>query len=233
MHTLANPVELPHGVREYLFYDSNGFGNDPVQFRLTYSGPLFASTNRDPQANHKQQLRKHFHRQLKRLWQAFPHLQEPETRFPDEVVIARNWDSLPPKRAEYLANEFQYNGYRYVPLVTKDLVLACAVDILFLRPDTPGGVVKGGDIDNRIKTLFDGLKIATQRHELGEYLTPDDDENPFFCLVEDDSLISSISVETDMVLEPIGGVPQKNDARLVITITLKPTRLTWANMGFV
>lgn len=41
--------------------------------------------------------------------------------------------------------------------------------LLFLRPDAPGGVVKDGDIDNRIKTLFDSLKIAKQRHELGQY----------------------------------------------------------------
>ena len=58
--------------------------------------------------------------------------------------------------------------------------------------------------------------------------TPNADENPFFCLVEDDSLISSISVETDTLLEPIGGVPHQNDGRLVVTIALKPTRLTWA-----
>jgi hypothetical protein len=116
---LAHPVELAHGVREYLFHDPDGPWGESVQFRLTYAGTLLASTNKAPQAGHKQQLRKHFHHQLKRLWQTFPHLQEPETKFPDEVVIARNWNSLPLKRAEHLANQFQYNGYRYVPLVTR------------------------------------------------------------------------------------------------------------------
>jgi hypothetical protein len=46
----------------------------------------------------------------------------------------------------------------------------------------------------------------------------DDLLNP--CLVEDDQLITSVSVETDTLLEPVGALPARSDARLVITVRL-------------
>jgi hypothetical protein len=202
---------------------------DEVDFRITYAGPLLPSTNNNPRADHKQELRKHFHPQLRRLWEVFPHLKEMEHPLPDNVITVNAPPA--PKRVEYLANRFQRDGYRFVPLVTKDLVLACAVNILFLRPDPPGKIIKSGDLDNRIKTLFDGLKMPEQKQDLGKYVTPGPGEDPFFCLVEDDSLITSLSVDTDIMLEPVG-IPQRRDARLIVTITLRPSRLTWANMGF-
>ncbi len=52
-------------------------------------------------------------------------------------------------------------------------------------------------MDNRIKTLFDGLKMPREAQDLGPYLTPAVGEDPFYCLVEDDRLITSVSVETD------------------------------------
>lgn len=52
-----------------------------------------------------------------------------------------------------------------------------------------------GDIDNRLKTLFDALRLPNQTNELVGYDNPAPDENPFFCLLEDDSLITHVSVE--------------------------------------
>lgn len=218
-------------VDECIWSDSCEAKGDIVDFRLTYAGPLLASTNRDPHANHKQELRKHFHPQLRKLWQEFPHLREMQQPLPDQVITT----TAPPPamRIEYLANQFQRNGYRFVPLVTKELALACAINMLFLRPERPGKIIKDRDIDNRIKTLFDGLKMPDQMQELGKYVAPGPDEDPFFCLVEDDSLITSLSIETDVLLEPVGGIPHRNDARLLITVTLRPMLVTWANMGFL
>src|SRR6266849_6098917 len=53
-------------------------------------------------------------------------------------------------------------GKQFVPLVRQSLALACSLDILFLRREEPGSLIlQGGDIDNRIKTLFDALKMPT------------------------------------------------------------------------
>jgi hypothetical protein len=45
-------------------------------------------------------------------------------------------------------------------------------------------------------------------------------------------LITSLSVTTDLLLEPIGATHDRNNARLLITVTLRPARLTWQNMAF-
>ena len=106
---------------------------------------------------------------------------------------------------------------------------------MFLRRDKPGKVIQKNDVDGRIKTIFDALKMPIQEQDRGGYKNPDADEKPFYCLLEDDTLVTSVSVETDLLLEPISGqqYPSRSDARLVITVSLRPSRLTWANMGFV
>jgi hypothetical protein len=64
------------------------------------------------------------------------------------------------------------------------LSLACGLDILFLRRDMPGVplIHSGGDIDNRLKTLFDALKIPESCAEIENY-TKEADEDPFFVLL--------------------------------------------------
>jgi hypothetical protein len=65
----------PQSIKEYLWQEPEPDG-DTVDFRLTYAGPLYPDTKsaRD-MASHKQDLRKHFHKQLLRLWEDRPHLQ--------------------------------------------------------------------------------------------------------------------------------------------------------------
>jgi hypothetical protein len=63
-------------------------------------------------------------------------------------------------------------------------------------------------------------------------LAPQADEQPFFCLLEDDELITKVSADTDDLLEPL---PEKAtvdgaDARLIITVTLRPYEITPFNM---
>jgi hypothetical protein len=96
-----------------------------------------------------------------------------------------------------------------------------------LRPEAPGQtLIKGGDIDNRLKTLFDALRIP----KAGEIMESPDNEggrNPFFCLLEDDSLINHISVTTDLLL----GDVHPNEVRLVIAVNLWNVVHTTLNMG--
>ena len=82
--------------------------------------------------------------------------------------------------------------------------------------------------------MLDALKMPDQKEELGDHKFPDADEDPFYCLLEDDGLISKFAVETGTLLEPLsGGIPSDSDARLVITVTLRPSVFNWGNMGFV
>ena len=68
--------------------------------------------------------------------------------------------------------------------------------------------------------------------ELGKCTDPSDDEKPFFCLLEDDSLISNLSVETDTLLQPTGEAYNANDARLVLTIKTRILMPTNFNSAF-
>jgi hypothetical protein len=62
------------------------------------------------------------------------------------------------------------------------------------------------DVDNRLTTIFDALRMPKGPQELGAgtqqgKVSPASNENPFFVLLEDDRLITHVSVTTDMLLE--------------------------------
>lgn len=195
-----------------------------MQFRLTYDGPLLAETadrKRIPlRADGKQEIRKRFHRQLKRAWEVMPQLNGGVSK---PGIITWVGDGHRKRDAATLASENKRGNYAYVPLISRDLVILCSLQILFLRPENPGGVILSGDMDNRLKTLVDALTMPRDEAQLGKYLMPSDDETPFFCLLQDDSLISHLSLETDTMLEPVGDDYSPNDARVVITANMVPS----------
>jgi len=98
-----------------------------------------------------------------------------------------------------------------------------------LRPGDPGDVLMSGDIDNRLKTIFDALKMPTSSEQSG-HAVPQHGENPFFVLLEDDRLISHVSVEADAMYEPVNG--HFNDVRLVINATIRPWKVTVDNLDY-
>ena len=204
-----------------------------MEFRLTYEGPLLGASRADTRARHKHDIRRAFHPQLRRWWDITPALDAMFDPPAELVNVNRNEFK---KRRDVLPERFQCGGYRFVPLVTEDLWLICAIDILFLRPDAPGSLIQSGDIDNRLKTLFDALRIpGPDAAELGGH-SPTEDENPFYCLLQDDRLISRVSLETDVLLQPtsVGNAHNPNDARLLITVRLKPVNATvYHTQGFV
>lgn len=192
---------------------------EAVEFRLTYEGILLGASRDNKRPKHKHEIRKTFHKQLKRLFEFHPafviYRETEDNRLQYEKVIRAN----------------QKFGFNFFPLATRQLSLTCGISILFLRPDVPGDVMKSGDIDNRLKTIFDALRVPHNEAELGGH-APGDDEDPFFCLLEDDSLITNVSAETDTLLQPTGDEWEKNDTRLVMTIRLQPYHVTFQNIAF-
>ena len=200
-----------------------------MEFYLTYEGPLNA-TQRDPRdgekARHlpnKRAMRRHFHEQLRELWKVLPALQKERV---GELVIelddgtAIEWLT---KEDELAAHHAHY-GFNFVPLVTQQLDLLCGLEILMLRPDRPGTKPWAGDIDNRLKTLLDALRIP-EAAECYADTPPAEDETPFFVLLEDDKLLTKVSVETDRLLSPVSDPARSDDVRVVIKVSVRPYSL--------
>jgi hypothetical protein len=225
----ANSASLQNALpRREVFLFEKEEGGLVMDFRLYFKGHLPAETN-SPRTKDKHRIRRYFHPQLRELWNTHPNLKE-QMRRPlllDEVDESQaggdgrrqaRWHPSGKPWIEHLAEEYNRDGFRYIPLVRKN-GLQCSLDILFLRRDPPGGIVSrgGGDIDNRIKVLFDALRITENASELCG-AKPEDGEDPFFCLLEDDSLISEVTITTDRLLTPREGGEAINDVLMVIHV---------------
>jgi len=101
--------------------------------------------------------------------------------------------------------------------VTEANGLVCSLDILFLRPEKPGSILgSAGDIDKRIKTLIDALRIPADGSEMKRHEGDDPDPNPMYCLLQDDALITTLKVETDRLLFTRGD--SEHESILVIRV---------------
>jgi hypothetical protein len=180
-----------------------------LEFRLVYRGRLHARGD----AAEKQRLRRHFHRELVTLWGQLPlsaHLERLKERKPDAVPP---WIRL--------------GEFWFVPLISERAGLVAELEVLFLRPQLPGAVVSsGGDLDNRIKTLLDALRTP-QAGELASTDRPGDGEDPFYCLLENDILVTRLAVTADQLLQTV----DPEEVFLIIHVEIKKTgrpRLYWS-----
>ncbi len=122
-------------------------------------------------------------------------------------------------------------AYLFAPLVYQEINLVAKLEITMLRPEEPGSIVShGGDIDNRIKTLFDALRMPQAATEIPEDWKQTDDEQPLCCLLQDDSLVVDVSVRTDRLLVPVS---HQLEVITLIKVTTKSTRATALNLALL
>jgi hypothetical protein len=207
-----------------------------VEFRLLYSGNQLLS-NGDPTQKHV--IRREFHPQLKHLWKSNSQLVRLATgRGISDLPEGGNVNDKATAEAAQSAffnrmgNLYQHGNHRFVPLIEQSHCLRVSIDILFLRRDQHPLIKEGGDIDNRLKTLFDAFRVPDTTAGLGG--APGEDEDPFFVLLEDDGLISEIKVSTDnLLMLPQQKAADAKDAFLVIDVKLKPTNIdAWHSWAF-
>jgi hypothetical protein len=180
-----------------------------MEFRLVYRGPL--KTDRGPKDKHS--IRMQIHPQLKELWTHEP------------LSGLRKYLQYPPATGEMSVIE-EVESCRFAPVVTGKLHLVCDLDIIMLRPEKPGRVIMGGDVDNRLKTLFDALRCPKNPEEI-----PPEDAGglpcPLHCSMQDDSLVSDLRVTCDRLLDP----KDPEEVLLIVQVTTKVTSLTWKTIG--
>jgi hypothetical protein len=163
------------------------------------------------------------HAQIRELMQTHPTFREDVV---DTDVIAKVAKASWTKRTTL-------GPFTFEALVAEEHWRTCHLDILLLRRAAPGGVFIGGDIDNRIKTLLDGLRSPHQLTELPPGDTPKEDENPFYVLLDDDKLVSGFNVRTDRLLSPISAYEGSDYARLVMDVSVQVSRVPWRNIPFL
>jgi hypothetical protein len=204
-----------------------------VEFFLRYQGPLPSGSGSDKRIKEKAYIRRMISPQLKDLWENHPGLNNfiASAIQNEQVVKGRglidpetNSDPLP-----YSFGHVSLRGVKFIPLVVRARRWICELKITFLRRHDPGDIVTGGDIDNRLKTLFDGLRIPYAESELPNPLENDDDQR-CFCLLEDDALISAVSIETERLWGPLVDQGKESDVHILIRVTIKKH---YRDIGFI
>jgi hypothetical protein len=214
--------EFPH-EQIWHYCDSPDWGGVRMEFRLIYRGPLPCETSRRSGEHRikmleaKQKIRAFLHPQIKEYWHSHPSMKIPGSPFTAQYTEKglSFWD--------FYANQNKVTSssdhiHRFVPLITEGSYHGCAVNVLFLRRDTPNGaLMHQGDLDNRIKVLFDALRMPKESQEI-EDLPQSPDCNPCFCLMKDDKYIDHVSVTTDRILTPMETGEAIDDVLIVIHV---------------
>src|SRR5262245_27884382 len=205
-----------------------------MEFSLKYRGPLPAATGANKQVAAKHAIRRYLHDQLVILW-------ERDSRFssvnrsrlqPGE----RKGGHFDVKRPiEGLAGWFFYHpvsDIQFVPLITHVREARCHLGIRLHRRHRPGEIVsRDGDLDNRLKTLFDALRMPYKSDELPQNAPLGD--SPFLCLLDDDALITKVSIETFVLLTPPGPGEDANYVELDIAVEVRAVTPMWGTVDWL
>lgn len=202
---------------------------DVMRFHLIYSGPLSASGNKS-KIDEAAKIRAALSSQIEQLWKKHHALSVllKEAAIPPQnvgVTISMGPQGLMRPREVALQGglgfqdlliAFDVGTRQFLPLVRSSLHLNCEIDILFLRQQDPGALIsQGGDIDNRVKTLLDALRMPSGDEEAR---APSLGAGLLYCLMESDTLVSRLNIDTDRLLFAESEKP--NEVHLVIEISL-------------
>jgi hypothetical protein len=166
---------------------------------LQYRGSLPAAANRNKRRKEKQDIRRYMHPQLVR-----------QMKKPYETLF-RDSD-------EYRVHKV--GAFNFHPLICRHHMYprrGCELNMKILSDDPFGSVIRDGDIDNRLKTLFDALCLPNEQ-QVPEGDTPGPDEDPFWVLLSDDRLITDLHIEQDRLLVP---PPPTVESYVELYITVK------------
>jgi hypothetical protein len=175
-----------------------------VKFSFTYDGELLSASDKHSRVQNKNKIRFDLAAQL---WPIYCAADFSRFQLDHETIIEAGCD---------------FQGIGFAPLLTRKMNAACALSIKFMRNGQLGEIVHGGDMDNRLKTLFDALRLPENDSEVLRQLAPEQftrkDSEVCICLLEDDSLITDLSVTTVTIMTPL----PKNHVRLVIDVEFRP-----------
>ncbi len=199
-----------------------------MEFRLLYRGELPGSGK--PRDKHE--IRRALHPQLRRLWRVKVNLRYyaawQANMLTSGVISSTSSEQERIKIGlDAIGKQWNRAGFDFIPLATPELSLRCSLDILILRPGESKYIFEQGDLDNQVKVLFDALKLPRDVSETGGAI-PQADETPFYCLLEDDRLISEVRVTADeLLMLPESKAVGANDAFVIIDVKMNHRNRSW------
>jgi hypothetical protein len=217
------------------------YGLPFMKFTLVYQGELRANDD----FKRKWEIRRRFHPQLHELWRVHPSLQTVnrlryigahgyqhfESHHSTDRELVQDYSTIPtagrhPDTIDLCEPKIVGNR-SFWPLVRDSLALQCGLKVTFLRKEEPGRLYQGGDLDNRLKTLFDALSVPNQDQIVNDSALDD----PIYCLLEDDRLIASLAVDTHRLLAQPDA--SKHEVHLVIEVDVRVTQSRLYNQPFL
>ena len=188
-----------------------------MKFKLMYYGDIL--TNPKKRAQHIADIRMQFHPQLKKLVTFQPWNNLTKFMMPDATkspIITRH-----------------IGGIDWNPIITPNLKMIAELDILLMHPEIVG--VPHSDIDNRVKTILDGLRCPQNEHEIGQN-TPRD-AGPIYTLLDDDHLVTRLTVNTSHLLSPdmfpCNAERSPDSVFMLIDVNVRVTEGTLENLPFL
>lgn len=187
-----------------------------LEFHLIYDGGLLKPSQKGggrSRAWEKHAMRGFFSAQFKRLWETHPALK----MYANKTVAIDDYGTpvfpeIP--FLQYLADWHKVEAVGIIPIATEANGLVCSLDVQLLMPEFHG--IIHGDVDNRLKTLVDAL-TKPKRGQLVKKLDDPPDPNPLYCLLEDDKLITGLTIKVDRLLYPMEG--NQDDTIAIIRVT--------------
>lgn len=165
-----------------------------MEFKLFYKGKL----NSHPTPEHKHKKRLHFHNQLLELFDLPP------------LNNHRSW-----LKNKKLATRLRDSSKNFLYLVSEKLEQYVELDVVFLIPKQSRNFK---DIDNKLKGLCDALTIP-RTSKSKDLASRPPLKKPLICLLQDDSLIYKLNIDTDYLLD--NSVSNKGEVLIVITVKIK------------
>ena len=171
-----------------------------MRFSLKYEGELKSSNSSKTHVVDKNRLRWHFSGQLQQLF-----ARGNFSKFPKVEGVVAGADTG--GRIVFSWDVHSFNGIEFVAVLDRSFQVACSLKIQMDRPERPGSLFQRngentGDLDNRVKTLFDSLRMPHNENEVTR-----DSKNPSrnfcMCLFEDDSMVTELGILTRPSLEDI------------------------------
>ena len=142
-----------------------------MEFYLSYQGVLSTTGH----AKQKFLYRRVFLKQLRELYEYYK-----EHGIAEKIGFVEKIKTVGP--------------FQFLPLVGKESDQEVSLEVVLLSQMGPGGKKQSvGDLDNLLKSLIDGLRMAQNINEVRNE-KPEEGEEPFFCLLEDDQVVKNIQI---------------------------------------